>query len=86
MLVPAKTLLAQRHVRSLTTFTRYNEFWHLRHYRCLEACEGLFAIWELDGAYNTVGINIGAYNTVCVRAVVEHCSRMCSGYGPVSWF
>jgi len=34
------------------------------------------------GAYNTVGINVGAYNTVCVKAVVEHCSRRCTGYGP----
>ena len=35
-----------------------------------------------NGAYNTIGINVGAYNTVCVRAVVEHCSRRRIGYGP----
>ena len=52
------------------------------HYRCPEACGGLFAVRESNGAYNTVDINVGAYNTVCVRAVVEHCSRRRTGYGP----
>ena len=27
----------------------------------------------VDGAYNTVEGNVGAYNTVCVRAVAEYC-------------
>ena len=44
------------------------------HYRCPEACGGLFAVWESNGAYNTV----------YVRAVVEHCSRRRTGYGP--WY
>ena len=35
-----------------------------------------------NGAYNTVDINIGAYNTVCVRVVEEHCSHRRAGYGP----
>ena len=34
---------------------------------------GFFAIREPNGAYNTVDTNVGAYNAVCVRAVVEHC-------------
>ena len=67
---------------SLSTFTGYGESQRLQHYWCPEACEGLFAIRELNGAYNTVGINVGAYNIVCVRAVVEHCSHGRTGYGP----
>ena len=43
---------------------------------------GLFAVRESNDAYNTVDTNVGAYNTVCVRAVVEHCSRRRTGYGP----
>ena len=43
------------------------------YYRCPEVCGGLFAVWEPNGAYNTVDTNVGAYNTVCVRAVEEHC-------------
>ena len=35
------------------------------HYRCLEVSGRLFAVWEPDGAYNTVDTNVGAYNTVC---------------------
>ena len=42
----------------------------------------LFAVWEPNGAHNTVDTNVGAYNTVCVRAVEEHCSRRRTGYGP----
>ena len=33
----------------------------------------------LTDAYNTVEVNVGAYNTVCGRAVVKYCS---TGYGP----
>ena len=36
----------------------------------------------VNGAHNIVEVNVGAYNTVCVRAVAEHCSRRFSGYGP----
>ena len=36
----------------------------------------------VNGAHNTVGENVGAYNTVCVRAVAEYCSCRCTGYGP----
>ena len=43
---------------------------------------GGFAIWESNGAYNTVDTNVSAYNTVCVRVVVEHCYRRRTGYGP----
>ena len=43
---------------------------------------GLFAVRESNGAYNTVDTNIGAYNNVCVRAVVEHYSHRRTGYGP----
>ena len=33
----------------------------------------------LIGAYNTVEVNVGAYNTICGRAVVKYYS---TGYGP----
>ena len=33
----------------------------------------------LTGAYNTVEVNVGAYNTIRGRAVVKRCS---AGYGP----
>ena len=32
-----------------------------------------------SGAYNTIEVKVGAYNTVCGRAVVMYCS---AGYGP----
>ena len=35
---------------------------------------GDLTVWEFNGAHNTVEGNVGAYNTVCVRAVVEYCS------------
>ena len=38
----------------------------------------------VNGAHNTVEGNVGAYNTVCVRAVAEYCSCMRTGYGP--WY
>ena len=78
MSVPAKYC---RYVRSPTTCTRYGESW-----RPLSMPRGMwggFAIWESNGAYNTVDTNVGAYNTVCVRAVVEHYSRRCTGYDPL---
>ena len=53
-----------------------------QYYRCLEACGGLFIVRESNDAYNTVDTNVGAYNIVCVRAVVEHYSRGRTGYGP----
>ena len=34
------------------------------HYRCPEAWGRLFAIWESNGAYNTIDTNVGAYNTI----------------------
>ena len=70
------------YVRSPTMCTRYGESWHPQYYRCPEACGGLIAVREPNGAYNTVDTNVGAYNTVCVRAVEEHCSRRRAGYGP----
>ena len=45
---------------------------------------GGLTVCEFNGAYNTVEKNVGAYNTVCVRAVVEYCSYRCKGYGP--WY
>ena len=47
-----------------------------------EVCGGLFAVWEPNSAYNTVDTNVGAYNTVCVRAVEEYCSHKRTRYGP----
>ena len=79
MSVPAKYCW---YVRSPTTCTRYGESWRPQYYRCLEACGGLFAVWEPNDAYNTVDTNVGAYNTVCVMAVEEYCSRRRTGYGP----
>ena len=38
----------------------------------------------VNGAHNTVEENVGAYNTVCVRAVAEYYSYRCTGYGP--WY
>ena len=44
-------------------------------YRCPEALGGAFAVWEPNGAHNTVDTNVGAYNTACVGTVVEHYFR-----------
>ena len=38
----------------------------------------------VNGAHNTVEGNVGAYNTICVKAVAEYCSCRCTGYGP--WY
>ena len=38
----------------------------------------------VNGAHNTVGENVGAYNTVCDREVAEYCFCRCTGYGP--WY
>ena len=43
---------------------------------------GVFTVRESNDAYNTVDTNVGTYNIVCVRAVVEHYSRRRTGYGP----
>ena len=77
MSVPAKYCW---YVRSPTLCTRYGEPWHPL--SMPRGMWGLFAIWEPNGAYNTVDINVGAYNIVCVRVVEEYCSRRCTGYGP----
>ena len=66
-------------VRSPTTCTRYDQPW--RPLLIPRGMWGLFAAWEPDGAYNTVDTSVGAYNTVCVRAVEEHYSHKRSGYG-----
>ena len=34
---------------------------------------GGLTIWEFNDAHNTIEENVGAYNTVCVRAVAEYC-------------
>ena len=62
-------------------FTRYGKSWCPYHDRCPET-RGGFTVWEPNDAYNTVDTNVDAYNTVCVRAVEEHCSRRRTGYGP----
>ena len=36
----------------------------------------------VNGAHNTVEGNVGAYNTVCVKAVAEYCSCRRTEYGP----
>ena len=77
MSVPAKYYW---YVRSPTLCTRYGEPW--RPLSMPRGMWGLFAVWEPNGAYNTVDTNVSAYNTVCVRAVEEHCSRRRTGYGP----
>ena len=53
----------------------YNTIDAQRHVR------GFLSYGSYNGAYNTVEINVGAYNTVCVGAVVEHYSHRCIGYG-----
>ena len=45
---------------------------------------GALPYGSFNGAYNTVEENVGAYNTVYVRAVAEYCSCRCTGYGP--WY
>ena len=55
--------------------TRYGESW------CpLSMPKGMWGAFlpygSPNGAYNTVGTNVSAYNTVCVRLVVEHCSPL----------
>ena len=66
-------------VRSPTTCTRSGQPW--RPLLIPGGMWGLFAVWEPDGAYNTVDISVGANNTVCVRDVEEHYSHRHSGYG-----
>ena len=34
----------------------------------------------VNGVHNTVEGNVSAYNTVCVRAIVEYCSCRRTGY------
>ena len=36
----------------------------------------------VNDAHNTVGENVGAYNTVCVREVAEYYFCRCTGYSP----
>ena len=38
----------------------------------------------VNGAYNTIEGNVGAYNTVSVRIVVEYYFYRRTGYGP--WY
>ena len=76
------TVDAQRHVRSFTMFTRYDKCRPPQHYRCPEACGGSLTVWEFNGARNTIEGNVGAYNTVCVREVVEYCFAGVQGTMP----
>ena len=54
MLAPAYTIDAQRHVRSLTMFTRYDKSRHPQYCRCLEACGGPYRM-GVNVVHNTVG-------------------------------
>ena len=47
---------------------------------------GLFAVWEPNGAYNTVDTNVGAYNTIYVRVVRSTIPAGVQGMVLVSWF
>ena len=38
----------------------------------------------VNGTHNIVGENVGAYNIVCVREVIEYCFYRCTEYGP--WY
>ena len=60
-------------------FTWYGKSRRPQHYRCPEACGGPYRM-GVNGAYNIVEGNVGAYNTVRVRVVAEYCT----GYGP--WY
>ena len=77
MLVPTKYYW---YAGSPTLCTRCGESW------CpLSMPRGMwgdFCRMGANGAYNTVDTNVGAYNTICVRAAMEHCSRRRTGYGP----
>jgi len=53
--------------------TRYGKSRRPQHCRCPEAYGGPYRM-GVNGAHNTVEGNVGAYNTVCVRAVTEYCS------------
>ena len=35
----------------------------------------------VNGAYNTVEGNVGAYNTICARTIAEYCSYRRIGHG-----
>ena len=56
------------------------------HYRCPEACGVFFAVRESNDAYNTVGINVGAYNTICVRWLWNTVPAGVQSMVPVPWF
>ena len=73
MSVPANTVDSQRHVRSFTMFAQYGKFWCPQHCRCPEVRGGPYRVGVND-AHNTIEENVGAYNTVCVRAVAEYYS------------
>ena len=45
---------------------------------------GGLTVWGFYGANNTIEEKVGAYNTVCVRAVVEYYFCRCTGYDP--WY
>jgi len=52
--------------------TRYGKSRRPRRCRCPEACGGPYRM-GVNGAHNTVEGNVGAYNTVYVRVVMEYC-------------
>ena len=73
------------YVRSPTLCTRYGEPW--RPLSVLGAWGRLFAVWESNGAYNTVDTNVDAYNTILCQGdcgvLFPHAYRV---WPLVSWF
>ena len=53
-------------------FTRYGKSWCPYCDQCLETRGGL-PYGSFSGPYNTIGGDVGAYNTVCVMVAAEYC-------------
>ena len=53
-------------------FTQYGKSWCPYRDRCPETRGGL-PYGSFNGLYNTVGGDVGAYNTVCVMVTAEYC-------------
>ena len=66
------TVDAQRHVRSFTMFARYGKSRRPQHYRCPEACGGPHRM-GVNSFHNTVGENVGTYNTIWALLYQEGC-------------
>ena len=75
------TVDAKRHVRS---FTRSPSTVNPGTHNTIDAQRhvGALPYGSFNGAHNTVEVNVGVYNTVCVRTVVEYYFCRCAEYGP----